>query len=87
MKATVDQESEEWPDQVELLLNREAPQMVEKWRATDRLEVREVGGDVPPIVDVERRGERVAGELVSGIAIPDRDDSSDNDEHQKQCWQ
>ncbi len=43
------------PDQVELLLDRQRPQMAERRRRAEQREVRDVLADLPPVVDVQQR--------------------------------
>ena len=50
----------ERPEQVELLLDRERPQVLQQRRALERLEVGLLREDLVPVVDVEERGDRVA---------------------------
>ena len=50
----------ERPQQVELLLDRERPQVLQQRRALERLEVGLLREDLVPVVDVEERGDRVA---------------------------
>ena len=58
---------QERPDQVKLLLNRQGPQVVERWR---RPEAREVGGvdyDVPPVAHVDGGSGYVPQAPAAGI--------------------
>src|SRR5829696_1552455 len=41
------------PDQVKLLLYRQGPQVVERWRRSEAREVRGVAEDVPPVAHVD----------------------------------
>ena len=61
------QHQDERPEQVELLLHRERPHVLQQRRATRALEVREVAEDEEPVLDVEQRGDHLAAELVEHV--------------------
>ncbi len=63
----VQRERDDRPDQVELLLDRQGPQVLQQRRAPDRLEVREVMDHVPPVGHVEHRGDDVAAQPLGGV--------------------
>ena len=62
--------------------------MVEKWGPADELEVGLVGGDVPPVVDIEDRRQYVGGSLARGVAVDEcggeRHDDEDEEERGEQ---
>ena len=67
------QDQQPRPDEVELLLDRQRPQVLEHRRAAGRLEVALVGQDVDPVGDVGQRRGQVAL-LMGRLVRRDRDD-------------
>ena len=67
------QQRDQREHQVELLLDGQRPQVLEQRRPADELEVRPVGGDLPPVRHVARGGEDVAAQLarLAGQHEPD----------------
>ena len=81
--ATEKDQHHEWPDQIELLLDRQRPQMAQ------RHEVAAVGIPVPapdlePVADVEDRREHIAAQLAERIAQEQCAIDGDPDERQIQ---
>ncbi len=77
-----DPEDQQRPDEVELLLDRERPVVLDR---TDRRrlegEVVEVLGDEVPVGEVERRGDHVVGDVLSPLGREhDRGDDGDHSE-------
>ncbi len=70
------------PDQIELLLDRQRPQMAERRRWPEQREVRDVLVDLPPVVDVEERRQRLAAHVAHQRAVGDRDPDHDDGQHQ-----
>ena len=77
-----DQEGDGGPHQVELLLDRERPQVLEQRRPPDELEVGRVVEDVPPVVDVEDRRDRVGAHLGRRVAEEEGGRDGDHGEQQ-----
>jgi len=63
---------EQGPEEVELLLDRERPEVAEQARPLEGFEVGLVGEDEVPVGEVEERGQRVATELVDPVRLDDR---------------
>ncbi len=73
---------DERPEEVELLLHRERPEVGEEARPPELFEVRGVGEDEVPVGEVEERGEGVAAGLVDLVRVGDRrDDHRHRDQH------
>ena len=62
-----DEHEDQRPEQVELLLHRQRPHVLEQRRAPRALEVREVAEDEEPVLDVEQRGDDLAPQLVEHV--------------------
>ena len=78
-------ERHERPHQVELLLDRERPEVAERRRAREEVEVRLARRDEPPVRDVEEAGDAVAAEpseLVGRDLDPGEDRHRDDHEQQ-----
>ena len=75
---------EEGPDDVELLLDRERPEVVERRGRREALEVGDVVDDQPPVVEVGGGAERGAAE-VRRLVRPDQGHPGrHHDQHQEQ---
>ena len=73
---------DERPEEVELLLHRERPEVGEELGPPELFEVRGVGEDEVPVGEVEERGEGVAADLVDLVRVGDRrDDHRHRDQH------
>ena len=70
-------EQQERPDQVELLLDRQRPQVLEHGRPLDEREVRLLGDDQVPVRDVGQRRPDLAGELGGVLAVEQQHDRRD----------
>ena len=70
---------------IELLLDAERPQVLEQCRSADELEVGLVGKDVPPVVDVEDRGEYIRCHLSGGIPVDEGSRDGGGQQDQDQC--
>ena len=72
---------DQWPEEVELLLDRERPEVAEQRRGLELFEVGLVAEDEVPVGEVEERGERVAAQRVDPVRLDDRrDDHRHRDE-------
>ncbi len=78
------EDHQERPDDVELLLDRQRPEMVERAGRLEGREVRDVVEDQPPVVDVCRGGRRRPPEVGRLVRPEDRRPGDDDDQHQKQ---
>ena len=65
---------DERPEEVELLLDRERPEVAEERGPLEALEVGLVGEDEVPVGEVGERGDRVAAQLVDPVRLDDRGD-------------
>jgi len=63
---------EQGPEEVELLLDRERPEVAEEGRPLEGIEVGLVAEDEVPVGEVEERGQRVATQLVDPVRLDDR---------------
>ena len=73
------------PHEVELLLDRQRPHMLEWRRRRELREVRLAGGDEPPIGDIADRGERVAAQPLQHVGgRPAGGEHRDRSEHEEQ---
>jgi len=70
------------PQQVELLLDRERPQVRQHVAAADELEVRLLLAQRPPVADVERSAGEVAQELLGDVGRDRRHEDRGADEHE-----
>src|SRR5262245_19559295 len=55
--------------EVELLLDGEAPEMLDGRRGSEDVRVGPTGDDEPPVDDVAERGERITAEMLALIAV------------------
>ena len=76
------------PDDVELLLDGERPQVADRRCRRERLEIALAGEDEPPVRDVAQRREEVPAERALGDGIgrgrPDRDDRDEHEQRRQQ---
>ncbi len=73
---------DERPEEVELLLDRERPEVGEERGALELVEVGLVAEDEVPVGDVGERGDRVAAQLVDAVGLDDRGgDHRHRDQH------
>ena len=78
------EQQDERPDDVELLLDRERPEVVERARRFEAREVGDVAEDLLPVVDVEHGGDDGVAELL-GLGRPEDGDPGDDDhQHHEQ---
>ena len=78
------EQQQEGPEDVELLLDRERPEVVERFFRREAGEVGDVAEDLLPVVDVEdRRDDRLA-ELVGLGGAEDRHPGDDDRQHHEQ---
>ena len=87
--AAQDEQQDERPQQIELLLDREAPQ-VTQGRRRERAEVRRTGRDEAPVRDVAERRESVAAypaeaRVVRRHACDDRDHGEQDEQRRQQA--
>ena len=75
------------PQQVELLLNRERPEVLEQRRPARRVEVRHALADVPPVRDVGQCCQRIPADESRRILGEPGGQQRGDDEHQKECGQ
>jgi hypothetical protein len=77
-----DHDGDDRPHEVELLLDREAPGVVERGRGAEGLPVGRGPGELPPVRDVDRRGDDGAPELEAGRGVdqPRSDEDHDGEE-------
>ena len=78
------EKGEKRPDEIELLLDREGPQVLEERRSTDRLEVRSIGDDIPPVRDVQQGSDSIGAECCRGIAVDEGSEHSHHDEQEQE---
>ena len=79
-------EQEQRPDQVELLLHRQGPHVVQGAGATEVVEVGGLGEDRVPVVDVEERRESFTGPVGQCAAVEgdgEQEDGDDRDDHRR----
>ena len=74
-------------DQVELLLDRERPQVAQQRRSALRRDVRLVLEDLPPVRRVAERGDDVAAERADLVGQEDDREQRDGREHEEQRGQ
>ena len=79
-EASVTQEEDEyeWPDDVELLLDREAPEVADRRRRGERADVPAVA-DLVPVGHLCERGADLGGECSLAVGPPDAEDRGDGD--------
>jgi hypothetical protein len=82
-EARPDQQQER-PEDVELLLDRQRPQVVEGARRGELGEVRDVVEDQPPVVDVGDGAQELGSEIGRLVGPDDRDPGHHDDEHHEQ---
>ena len=75
------QHQDERPEEVELLLDRERPHVLQQRRTARVLEVREVAEDEEPVLDVEQRGDDLAPQLVEHVGEEEDRVQRDHEEH------
>ncbi len=78
------QQEQPRPEQVELLLHRQRPQVLQHGRATGGLEIGLVGQDVDPVRDIGQCGRQVALLMARGIRCQRDDQQRRPDEHREQ---
>ena len=76
------QHHDDRPDQVELLLDRQAPEVAQRGEVARR-RVAEPLPDLVPVRHVERAGEHVAAQLAERVAFEDRRPQRDHQHHQE----
>ena len=74
----------ERPDEVELLFDRQRPQMVERKRWCEAREVRAVIRDREPVVDVEHGSEHLFAHGAELRGVEERDPHADHGEHHEE---
>ena len=83
----VGEQGDRGPEDVELLLHRQRPQVLEHGRAADELEVRGLGEDAQPVRVVEQRAREVAAEPGRAVVGDRRDQQGGHGQHGEQCGQ
>ena len=78
------EQQQERPDDVELLLDRERPEVVERAFGFEAGEVGDVGEDLLPVVDVEDRRDDALAELVRLGGAEDRHPGDDDRQHHEE---
>ena len=78
------EQQDERPDDVELLLDRQRPEVVERAGRGEAGEVGDVAEDQLPVADVEGRGDDAVAELLRLGGAEDRHPGDDDDEHREQ---
>jgi hypothetical protein len=80
-----DEEQRERPEQVELLLHGEGPQVVQWPRPREVVEVGHVAGDRGPVADVEDRRQGLVPALVERAPLRQRGRAQDDQKHQHEA--
>ena len=65
-------EQGDWPDEVELLFDRERPIMRQRGRRSECLEIRDIVEDLPPVVEEEQRRQDIRPHLREQGMVEDR---------------
>ena len=85
-----EQPQEQGPDQVELFLDGQRPQMIQRWRCREqpeRGEVRHVVQDLIPVAGVRDRGQQRQPQRGALARLDHRGRRGDHGQHQGQCRQ
>ena len=80
---TVEPQHDERPDEIELLLDGERPEVQNRAGLRDGLEVRLLAEDIPPVGEPEQRGEQVGLELVEQALVQEERGERGHDDHER----
>ena len=79
-----EEREDERPQEIELLLDRERPDVPQHRRPADRDEVRDLVEDQVPVLDVEDRGDRLAPKLRDRVGEEEQGVEGDHPHHQEE---